>query len=219
MNIPVYIEQGSKRTFASARDWPGWSRGGRDEPSALQALLDYASRYATAIRSARVDFEKPARFSEFMVLEKLKGDTTTDFGSPGRIPAGDAAAVGDEELRRLEKILKAGWRTFDAAVKSAKGKTLQTGPRGGGRDLDKIVRHVLEAQHAYVRKLGWPVAPEWGSPGEAWKDTWKGLSASAHGELPAQGPRGGVYWPARYFVRRAAWHILDHAWEIEDRLA
>jgi len=24
--------------------------------------------------------------------------------------------------------------------------------------------------------------------------------------------------PARGSVRRAAWHVLDHAWEIEDRL-
>ena len=33
--------------------------------------------------------------------------------------------------------------------------------------------------------------------------------------LPAAGPRGGVIWTARSFVRRAAWHVLDHAWEIE----
>jgi hypothetical protein len=25
-------------------------------------------------------------------------------------------------------------------------------------------------------------------------------------------------WPPRYVVRRAAWHVLDHAWEIEDRI-
>ena len=24
-------------------------------------------------------------------------------------------------------------------------------------------------------------------------------------------------WSPRYAVRRAAWHVLDHAWEIEDR--
>jgi hypothetical protein len=38
------------------------------------------------------------------------------------------------------------------------------------------------------------------------------------GELAERGPRGGIRWPARYYVRRAAWHVLDHAWEIEDRL-
>lgn len=217
--IPVYFEIGSKRTFASAADWPGWSRSGRDEASALQALLDYGPRYAAAIRSARLGFDAPVKASELKVVDRLKGDTTTDFGTPGRVPEEDTAAVREEELRRLEKILKACWRTFDAVVESAKGKALSTGPRGGGRDLAKIVNHVLEAQHAYVRKLGWAVAPDWSTSDEAWKDTSKGLTASAHGELPTHGPRGGAYWPARYFVRRAAWHLLDHAWEIEDRLA
>lgn len=43
------------------------------------------------------------------------------------------------------------------------------------------------------------------------------LVAAARGELPERGPRGGAIWTPRYYVRRAAWHTLDHAWEIEDR--
>jgi len=44
------------------------------------------------------------------------------------------------------------------------------------------------------------------------------LQARARGELPELGPRGGKRWPAPYAIRRSAWHALDHAWEIEDRL-
>jgi hypothetical protein len=44
------------------------------------------------------------------------------------------------------------------------------------------------------------------------------LAAGARGELPERGPRGGARWTPRSFVRRVAWHVLDHAWEIEDRL-
>ena len=44
-----------------------------------------------------------------------------------------------------------------------------------------------------------------------------GLAAAARSEIPARGPRGGLRWRPRYFVRRVAWHLLDHAWEIEDR--
>jgi hypothetical protein len=40
----------------------------------------------------------------------------------------------------------------------------------------------------------------------------------AEGKELRLGPRGGVHWTPRYFVRRAAWHMLDHAWEIEDRI-
>jgi hypothetical protein len=44
------------------------------------------------------------------------------------------------------------------------------------------------------------------------------LPAAAHGEIAPLGPRGGRRWSARYFIRRSAWHVLDHAWEIEDRV-
>ena len=43
------------------------------------------------------------------------------------------------------------------------------------------------------------------------------LKASATGQIPAHGPRGGARWSARYFVRRVAWHVMVHAWEIERR--
>jgi len=44
------------------------------------------------------------------------------------------------------------------------------------------------------------------------------LVAAARGEAPTSGPRGGAIWPARYVVHRVAWHVLDHLWEIEDRV-
>lgn len=44
------------------------------------------------------------------------------------------------------------------------------------------------------------------------------LALAAHGEIPVRAPRDGVRWTPHYFVRRAAWHVPEHAWEIEDRL-
>jgi len=29
--------------------------------------------------------------------------------------------------------------------------------------------------------------------------------------------QSGGSWPARYAARRIVWHVLDHAWEIEDK--
>jgi hypothetical protein len=31
------------------------------------------------------------------------------------------------------------------------------------------------------------------------------------------GPLTEKGWPQPYAARRIAWHVLDHAWEIEDR--
>ena len=86
MAVDVYIERGSKRTFAAAVDWPGWSRGGADDGSALQALLAYGPRYARALKGTRLGFTPPERVSSFHVVERLAGGPTTDFGTPGRSP-------------------------------------------------------------------------------------------------------------------------------------
>ncbi len=221
--IDVYLEVGKKRTFAGAVDWPGWCRSGRDQASALQALFDYGPRYARVVGAARLGFRAPADPGAFALVERVTGDATTDFGAPGVAPSSDKKPVDDVELRRFQGILKACWRTFDKAVSTARGQELSKGPRGGGRELQAIVEHVLGADEAYLGRLGWklklgekensrePLAAVRHAIQEA-------LAAAARGETPARGPRGGAHWTPRYFVRRVAWHVLDHAWEIEDRV-
>ncbi len=220
--IDAYLEIGSKRTAAGVLDWPGWCRIGRDESSALQALFDYAPRYARAVRASSLGFQAPAHREALIVVERLKGNMTTDFGAPAIAPAADARPVAPAELERLSQVLKACWRTFDSAVSAARGIKLAKGPRGGGRDLDKIVAHVLSADEAYLGQLGvkikWAAGDAKGRErSQTWQAIQNALAASARGELPTHGPRGGLRWTPRYFCRRAAWHILDHAWEIEDR--
>jgi hypothetical protein len=221
--IAVYLEIGKKRTFAGAIDWPGWCRSGRDEGSALQALLEYGPRYAHVLRAARLGFRAPADASAFTVIERLEGNATTDFGAPNVAPSSDTRPVDKAELRRFQTLLKACWRTFDAAAKTAIGKELRRGPRGGGRDLEGIVQHVLGSDAGHLAQLGWKFKQgEVDDPTEELRRTrqaiLKALASATRGELPAAGPRGGVRWTPRYFVRRVAWHVLDHVWEIEDRV-
>ncbi|HLO33232.1 MAG TPA: hypothetical protein VK249_29055 [Anaerolineales bacterium] len=218
-HINVYLEIGAKRTFAGALDWPGWCRSGRDEDSALQALLDYGPRYGHVPRTARLGFNAPADLSELVVAERLKGNATTDFGAPGLAPSSDAKPVDAVELQRLQKLLKACWRIFDKSIAAATGKALRTGPRGGGRDLEGIREHLLGSDVGYVTQLGWKLQPDDREDHQQIRQAiLQALTASANGEIPVKGPRGGIRWTARYFVRRTAWHILDHAWELEDRV-
>jgi hypothetical protein len=220
--IPVYLEAAPKRTFAGALEWPGWCRSGREEDSALQGLFEYAPRYARALEDSGMDFEPPEVISVFQVTERLQGNATTDFGAPAVAPDHDQGPVSATALERLEHILRACWHAFDLARRSAGGKELRKGPRGGGRELDAIAEHLLGSDQGYLAKIGWKLRLNDRDHLETRLDQTRqailgALDAAAGGHLQAQGPRGGVFWTPRYFVRRVAWHVLDHAWEIEDR--
>ena len=221
--IDVYLEIGKKRTFAGAIDWPGWCRSGRDEEAALHALVAAGARYARVLDAGRLAFHAPTDVSAFAVVERLTGTATTDFGAPDISPSGDRRPIDAADLARFETLLQACWQAFDGALTAAAGKELRKGPRGGGRDADGIIRHVVGADQGYLARLAWKATlGEAADLSEELVRTrqamLRALAAAAQGAVPARGPRGGVIWPPRYFVRRVAWHVLDHAWEIEDRL-
>ena len=218
----ITLEIGEKKVFAGAVDWPGWCRSGRDENSALLALVEYGPRYARALQLARLEFIPPAEPAGLAVITRAPGNTTTDFGAPDLPAPGDGLPVSPGELQRLETILKAAWLAFDQAAQQAAGRTLRTGPRGGGRNLEKMTTHVFEAEMAYLRSLGWQAAIPEGEASLRMErvrvECLRGMQTAAAGQIAAVGPRGGQRWTVRSFVRRAAWHVLDHAWEIEDRI-
>ncbi|HEY3210749.1 MAG TPA: DinB family protein [Actinomycetota bacterium] len=220
--VRVYLEIGSKRVFAGALEWPGWCRSGKDEGSALGSLLEYVPRYAKVLRRTKLGFTSPRDGSAFKVVERLEGDATTDFGAPGRTPKFDQEPVDARELARSQDLLEACWKAFDSAVDAASGKELRKGPRGGGRDIDKIVQHVLEAEAGYLARIGTKhkvdeKAARDDEFARVRETMLEALSSAAGSEPVRKGPRGGTRWTPRYCVRRSAWHVLDHAWEIEDR--
>ena len=212
-SVAIYLESASKRVFAGAIEWPGWERSGRDEDGAVEALVASAPRYARALGRSRSGFVVPAGPEDLRIVERLTGNATTDFGAPGIAPAADERPLDDAETERQVRLLRAAWAALDRAAAAAAGAALRTGPRGGGRQVDAIVAHVAAAEGAYLAKLGGRAAAG-ADPRVAIVET---IGTRARGEPPARTPRSGVLWTPRYFVRRAAWHALDHAWEIEDR--
>lgn len=211
MTIPVYLESGSRRVFACALDWPGWCRSGKNEEEALASLAAYAPRYAPVAAEAGIRFASQA--NHLRVVERLIGSATTDFGAPDREAAHDRDPLSKPEADRLATLLAASWTIFDCVVAGAPPQ-LRKGPRGGGRDRDEIVDHVVGAEAAYARKLGIRLPPPTDSAGIA------ALRAVLLAALrSAVGPQRVAEraWPVRYAARREAWHVLDHAWEIEDR--
>ncbi len=219
----VYLEIGHKKVFAVALAWPGWCRFGKDEQSAIKMLVNAAPRYSKIVKHAGLEFDTPNTTSRINTIARLEGNTTTDFGAPDKELQTDWDVVYPDQMKRYKKLLNACWIEFDRAIIKAKGKELQKGPRGGGRDLSKIVDHVVSAEEGYLKILGWKTHSIKMEPIDIRKDrirseVIRGLEAAINGQLSRKGPRGGKRWSPRYFVRRLAWHVVDHAWEIEDRI-
>lgn len=211
--VIVAMEIGSKRAFASALDWPGWSRGGKTAELALEALKSYAARYEPVAKAAGATFPKRL---ELDVVERQRGDASTDYGVPGSPAKIESAAMTRAELERMCSLVEACWREFDRIAKAAP-LALRLGPRGGGRNRDKIIGHVVGAEaSAYAPKLGLKIP-------EPAIDDRKAITAMRQALLDAfrRGADGKPLrergWPVRYAARRIAWHVLDHAWEMEDR--
>jgi hypothetical protein len=217
--VDVYIEGAPKRSFAGAIEWPGWTRSGRTEADALDALARYRDRYAGILAAGHL--RPPPPDPQLRVVERLAGGSGTEYGVASVAPSADDEPLEGADLDRQIRLLEAAWAAFDRAAAAAQGVELAKGPRGGGRDLQKIAAHVVEAEAAYITALGAP-SPKLPSDLVAalqpvHEAAIEALRARNRGEYPDVGARGGRRWSARYFVRRTAWHALDHAWEIEDR--
>lgn len=120
-----------------------------------------------------------------------------------------------DECERKVSLLRACWDYFDT-VSTVVSPELRKGPRGGGRDRDRIVRHVNVAEmHEFARKVGVTTALDaWQNPDDlrAHRDTFCAA-------IRACNARGAAArsWTVQFVIRRSAYHMLDHAWEMEDR--
>lgn len=212
--LEIAEEVTSKKVFVWAVDWPGWCRSGRDQNAALQALLGAAPRYAPVAEAAGFTFPKVG-LDTFNLVASVPGGSGTLFGVPSAIIEHDRRPVLATEAKRLAALVEAAWRKFEATTAKSPAE-LRKGPRGGGRDLAKMVAHVIESDQAYAREVGVKrrgFGPEDREALKSMREEMLTVLRTASDGSPLAGRK----WPLRYAARYIAWHALDHAWEIEDR--
>ena len=213
--IAVALEATPKKAFATAVDWPGWSRSGKTPELAIEALAAYAPRYAAVATEAGETFQDTVAAADFEVVEESEGGGGTDFGIPSRVTDADRRQTTPKEADRQRRLVAAAWTVFDSVAANAPAE-LRKGPRGGGRDRDKMIGHVIEADGAYAREIGLRLKP----PDPADRASVEAMRAAVLDVIgtPSDGsPLADRKWTARYAASRIAWHALDHAWEMEDR--
>jgi hypothetical protein len=210
--VPVFLEVGSKRIFASAADWPGWCRTAKTEELTLEALLAYAPRYEVVARHAGIAFPSAIELS---VVEQQPGDATTDFGAPSTTAEAEREKLTAAKAKRQVALVRAAWAVLEEVAAQSPAE-LRKGPRGGGRDRDKMLDHVVGAECAYARKIGLKIKQPAFDDVDA-VAAMREQIAAVLGSTSDGSPVVERGWTSRYTARRIAWHALDHAWEMQDR--
>ena len=214
--LRVILEIGKKRrVVAGAVDWPGLDRWGTADDDAIGKLLTYVPRYEGVARRAGLAKEF-AQARDVDVVERVPGSSSTDFWGIAHIPSQtEAEVLAAPALERRLELLQAAWAYFDDLAKRA-SPNLRPGPRSAGRTRDQIIRHVILNEPDQ-----WSKKVEVRTPLEQVL-TSEGLAAHRQAFLDAiraynaEG-RPARSWPIQFLIRRTAQHVMDHAWEIEDR--
>jgi len=215
LRVTLEIGPKGKQVVAVAPDWPGLERGAKSEEAAIARLQAYLPRYAPVAKLAGMDAQLTASSSAVDVVERYPGTGSTDFwGISFAFSRIDGQAMSNEELERDLTLLQACWTFFDA-VRSRVSAEMRKGPRGGGRDRDRIVQHTLGAEQDWAAKLG-VRAPEGALLTDEGLRAYRDAYRAAIREFHAEGKPARA-WPLRYLIRHTAFHTLDHAWEMEDK--
>lgn len=211
--LRIGIEQGGKRTFASALDWPGWCRSAKTPDEAIDALVDYRDRYNEMLSVGRIQ-HIPADVSNIRVVQKVAGSATTAFAPDKPFDVENEPLAG-KDLERYVRIVRASWNFLDMVARDV-SEELQKGLRGGGRNRSKLLAHVLEAERSYVRYVDVKVKAMDIDDLVAIAD-FRDQVITAIERFGESGEATPRKWSLRYFIRRMVWHTLDHAWEMQDK--
>jgi hypothetical protein len=214
MSVRTVVQHGpkDKKVAAFAIDWPGWSRGSKTPGDAVEVLEAYRDRYQPIASLAGLGPEFQAA-GKLDIVEDHVGVGSTDFWGISFAPSSfEQAPMPEDELERKLRLLQAAWQFFDDVAAHVSLEMLK-GPRGGGRNRDEIVRHVLRNEQVdLVRKVGVDTPP--GADLRAHREDY--LAAlrvyNAEGKMAR-----GRNWTIALLLRHTAFHALDHAWEMVDK--
>jgi hypothetical protein len=216
VTLRVILEIGPKRrVVAGAMDWPGLDRWGSSEDDAQGKLSSYVPRYAGVAERAGLADEF-ARARDAVVVERVPGSSSTDYWGIAHVPSEiEREVLSSDDLERRLDLLRACWSYFDETATRVSAD-LRLGPRGGGWSREEVIRHVYANEpEQFSRKV------EVRTPREVVL-TPEGLAAHRREYVAAirdwnAARKPARTWPIQFLVRRTAHHVMDHAWELEDR--
>jgi hypothetical protein len=219
MSVRIVIERGpkEKKSVAFSLDWPGWSRGATSPELAVATLESYRERYRPVARLAKMarEFDNAGPLE---VVEDRVGTGSTDFWGISFSPSStEHGTMEQAQLERGIKLLRASWAFFDG-VAARVSPEMQKGPRGGGRDRDRIIRHVIRNEsEEFAKQVGLRIPEEAALTPDGLQQHRQAYIAAMRAYNAGDVERRMRSWTLAFLIRHSAYHTLDHAWEMEDK--
>lgn len=213
----VRMEHGprAEKVVAYAADWPGLERNAPNEPAALATLITYRSRYEDIARRAGLHDEY-LRETGIDIIERYKGSTSTDYHglSFASSPQERESPILPDDCDRQLLILNACWEYFDDVAERVSAE-LRKGPSGGGRNREQILSHVYGAEIQWAKRVKVNTPPGFLLLPHRRREHRDKFTAGVRAACAAGKPAGD--WTLSFLIRRTAYHLMDHAWEMEDK--
>jgi hypothetical protein len=124
--------------------------------------------------------------------------------------------MDEAELERKITLLKASWAYFDG-VAARVSEEMRKGPRGGGRDRDRIISHTIRWESENLATGVGLKIPEEGAMTLDGLREYREAYVQAMRAYNAGEGRRMRSWTLPFLIRHSAFHTLDHAWEMEDK--
>jgi hypothetical protein len=219
MPVRTVIEHGTKdkRSVAFSLDWPGWNRGAKSADVALATLEAYRPRYRQiaelAGMAAAFDAAGPLE-----IVEDRIGTGSTDFWGISFSPSStEHDQLDDNQLERRLTLLQAAWKQFDTTAARVSPE-MRAGPRGGGRNRDHIIRHVLRVERLdFAKQVGIVLADDPELTLDQLRDHRAAYLDAMRDYNAGKVAKKMRSWTLPFLIRHSAFHTLDHAWEMEDK--
>jgi hypothetical protein len=219
MPVRTVIERGpkGKRAVAFSLDWLGWSRGAKTAELALETLEAYRARYRPVAAIAQLSSEFDAA-GPIEIVEDRVGPGSTDFwGISFSASSTEHGPLTDAQFERAVTLLRACWTYFDGVAERVSPE-MRKGPRGGGRDRDRIIRHTIRTESEdFAKQVGLRIPEEAALTPEGLRQHREQYVAAMRAYNAGQADRRMRSWTLPFLIRHSAFHTLDHAWEMEDK--
>ncbi len=218
MPVRTVIERGpkGKRAAAFSLDWLGWSRGAKTPEDALETLESYRDRYrpVAALAGLLPEFDAAGPLE---VVEDRVGPGSTDFyGISFAASSTEQGPLSEAEFDRGITLLRAAWAYFDG-VAARVSPEMRKGPRGGGRDRDRIISHVIRWEsESLASGVGLKIPEEGAMTPDGLREYREAYVEAMRAYNAGEGKRMRSS-TLPYLIRHSAFHNLDHAWEMEDK--